>query len=76
MLKKGKTADKDEDDKEEVEESIEEEIIEEAYDPEHVKSIVDRHEKEVIKLKWIVQKKTHKVSQLHLTMVNADTTIY
>jgi hypothetical protein len=44
--KKGKTADKDEDDKEEVEESIEEEIIEEAYDPEHVKSIVDRHEKE------------------------------
>ena len=44
--KKGKTADKDEDNKEEVEESIEEEIIEEAYDPEHVKSIVDRHEKE------------------------------
>ena len=48
--KKGKTEDKDEDDedddKEEVEESIEEEIIEEAYDPEHVKSIVDKHEKE------------------------------
>lgn len=44
--KKGKTADKDEDDKAKVEESIEEENIEEAYDPEHVKSIVDRHEKE------------------------------
>ena len=35
-------------DKEEMkeDETIEEEIIEEAYDPEHVKSIVDRHEKE------------------------------